>query len=171
RARTRPLFVRPTRSVRLDDAGNRANRDDEPDREDECGAHGREGAHEWAVERKPSKRASRDHGDQTDRGDRRGEAEAERDDQGESQTDAMQRDRRQEDDERRRTWEEPGCDSDAENALGRERRVLVMVVMVVTVMVVVAMTVLVRVFFVAGAPRAKPLPQDGGADEHHQQAR
>ena len=43
--------------------------------------------------------------------------------------------------------------------------------MVVTVMVVVAMTVLVRVFFVAGAPRAKPLPQDGGADEHHQQAR
>ena len=58
----------------------------------------------------------------------------------------MQRDRREEDDERRRAWEEPGRDSDAEDALGRERGVLIVVVMVVvvTVMVVVVMTVLVR---------------------------
>ena len=113
------LFVRPTRSVRLDDAGKRANRDDEADGEDERGADGREGTHERAVERQPSERPTREYGDEADRGDRRGEPEAEGDDERQSETDPVERDRREEDDERRRARQEPGCDPDAEDPLRR----------------------------------------------------
>ena len=74
------------------------------------------GADEPALERDAAERAPREHGDEADPRDRRSEAEAERDDQREAEADAMEGDRRQEDDERRRARQEAGRDADAEHA-------------------------------------------------------
>ena len=62
-----------------------------------------------------------EHGDEPDRRDRGGEAEAEGDDQREAEADPVQRDRAQQDDERRRAGQQAGRDTDAEQAAPVDR--------------------------------------------------
>ena len=73
----------------------------EPD--DHEGADGREGAHERALEARAVEHATRADREEADAGDHGCEPDAEGDDEQEPVADAMQGDRRQQDDERRRT--------------------------------------------------------------------
>ena len=73
-----------------------------------------------AVQRETPERTLRKDGDEADRGDRRGEADAEGDDQGEAEADPMERDRREQDDERRRARQEASRNAHAEDSLRGE---------------------------------------------------
>ena len=148
--------------------GKRPGGDDETDGEDEGGARGRQRANERPVERQTRERASSEDRDEADRRDRRREAEAEGDDQRQPEADPVERDRRQQDDERGGTGKQAGRDSHAEDPL-RGQRVVVVVVVVVPVAVVVVVSV--RVALVNTAARTEPLAQDGRADEDDEQPR
>ena len=68
--------------------------------QDDKGARGRQEPHERAVEARPLEDLLREDGDQADAGDAQGQAGAESDDQQHPESHAMQRDRREQDDER-----------------------------------------------------------------------
>ncbi len=108
-------------------------------------------------ERRPNARCART-ASEADRGDRRGKTHAERNDQGEAEADPMERDRRDQDDERRRAREKACCNAHTEDSLRRE--LIVVMVMVLAVSVVMAVVVV----FVARNPRAEPLAKNAGAD-------
>ena len=93
------LTVRATPTQRITSALSGGQRADEP-----------------ALERDAAEGAPREHGDEADAGDRGGEAEAERGDQREAEADAVERDRREQHDERRGAGQEPRRDADAEDA-------------------------------------------------------
>ena len=71
----------PRRIGSLDDARERARRDDEPDGQDQRGADGRQCPNERPVERQPPERPPRQHRDEADRRDRRGQPDAESNDE------------------------------------------------------------------------------------------
>ena len=125
----------------LQHARKRPSRNHEPDREDERRTRGRERTNHPPVERQSAERPASEDRNEADSGDRRGEADAERDDEREPEPDPVQRDRRQEDDERRRARKQPGGDSNAEDSLRRQG----VVVFVMPVVVVVGVTVAMRV--------------------------
>jgi hypothetical protein len=86
----------------------------------------------------------------------------------------MKSDRRQKDDERRRARQQPRCDADAEDPLRGQRVVGVVVVHVVRHMSVAVLAMVVApavVVVIAGASRAESLPENGGADDHDEDAR
>ena len=68
--------------------------------------------------RRGRRRGVRD-GDEADARDRRREAEAERGDQREAEADPMEGDRREQDDQRRGTGQQPGRDADSRGSLAR----------------------------------------------------
>ena len=72
------------------------------------------------VQREASERTPGEDGDQSDPGDRRCQAQAEREDQRKTEPDAVQRDRGEQDDERRRARQQAGRDPDTEDALRRQ---------------------------------------------------
>ena len=75
----------------------------------------RQGARERAIEREATEGPAAEDRDETDGGDSRRQAQAERHDQGEAEADPVQRDRRQEDDERGGARQQAGCDADPQN--------------------------------------------------------
>ena len=103
----------------------------------------------WPSKLRRAKYALRRHGDQPDRGYRRGQADAERDDQQQPVADAVQGDRREEDDERRRAREDPARDPHRDEPADPT---VVLVAVAVAVPVVVVVVVVVTVALPMGRP-------------------
>src|SRR5262249_55157577 len=89
----------------------------------------RKRADEQAVEAPLRERLLREHSDQADAGDREREPDRERDDQNEPEGQPVQRDRREQDDERGWARQQPAGDADGEQALARVM-VMLMIVLV-----------------------------------------
>ena len=104
----------------LEDPGKRLRRDRDADDQDERCAHGGQGPDDRPVQGEASERTPSEDGDQPDPGDRRCQAQAERDDQGKTESDAMQSDRGEKDDQSRRARQKACRDPHPEDALGRQ---------------------------------------------------
>src|SRR5207248_6466683 len=141
----------------------RARRHGDAGDEDHERAHGREEADEAALERLAGEELLREDGHEPDARDREREAGAEGHDQEQAERDAVERDRGQEHDERRRARQEAAGDADADEGAPAEAPVPDMVVVMVVVVVVVAAYV--------GATMSYPGHEDGRADPDDEQAR
>ena len=91
-------------------------------------AHGGQRAHDPPLKVLLAEKAPRTDGREPDRGHRTGEAEAERDDEDEPIADPVQRDGREQDDQRSRAWEQAAGDPDCEEIPKAPVRVLVVMV-------------------------------------------
>ena len=125
--------------------------------DDNEGADRREQADHAALELEAAEGPLREDRGEADPGDREREAGAEGDDQSETERDPVQRDGREEHDERGRAGEEPAGDADRGQGSPAELPVVVVMVMVVAVAVRPA---------VPGSSH-----EHGGPDPDHQQAR
>ena len=122
-------------------------------------------ANERAVERDAREEPAGEHRHEADRGDRRGEAEAERDDQRQSEADPVEGDRAQQHDERGRAREQPGGHAHTQEPPGGEGIVVLVAVVVVVAVLMAAVVMTVH------AAHAEPPAQHGEPDPDDEEPR